>query len=694
MTAKLKSGLVQIISIAVLFLALIPVAYAGFDDMVGFLGGWRYLVVNAFIAFAVLFIVQAILMQGKGDKEKTVVWIFLIVISIAIGWYFGSTVGYIWQHPFIGKIFSIHVIVNAAIIGIIAYLIMPWLKVNMDSQPGKIGLGIIVGIIGLVAAIKIGPHFIWELETVKMAIDFAFGEKGILTFNESRIIIFTVMTVLLIFLFNFLKVSEDNKTITTLLALVIAAGLARQGMTIDALVRIAQIILIITLGTKLKDVWGGSNEHKMMTVLAYGTIAALIFYATSLIAPGYGWFGDEKTGKIAAWIGLAGGLLGILGSLLKLGFITGIIFIILRWVRDKWKNKGTKKNSEHDQESPEGGTDETGKTPPPENAPKDTEKTENENTDQTKKESEEKTDDTTEKPEPPKSHKLNFLVNDATLGEIENAQYTDAQSNPPVAIQQTPAEIPQGSTVHLEAKETNGIFEKWEVKKGTVPADKHTAKILEFTLSDDVEVIAHFNKQNFILSLSVNEPTLGTIAYGFPTQSPAPTQLTRIPQSPTSIEIPSGRVVHIVALPSSPASEFLKWETPNMQLPNPPEPRLELTIENDFTLTANFGLAAPPKTKININVEPKKGGTVEVQHKKNQSKFADLSGSEVDIGDRIKIIATANKGYVIENWEILPRNSFEKLDAKEQNKDNPNGNIKFTVKGDVTVNVTFKKSKK
>ena len=165
---------------------MIPIANA---QVLSALAGvnWYYLLVNAAVIFLVLFLLQAVLVPNKDGKEKTSMWLIMLVTALLISWIYGGG-GYIWKTGFIGQFFATYVwyvvLVNAAVIGVLLYFIFGLLKVNEKlggNKEGQTGYVILILIISLALAIKLGGNnWIWSQPIVLRFYDYAFGAQGIL----------------------------------------------------------------------------------------------------------------------------------------------------------------------------------------------------------------------------------------------------------------------------------------------------------------------------------------------------------------------------------------------------------------------------------------------------------------------------------------------------------------------------------
>ena len=326
------------------FIALAVSVNAAVGDTInsaaGFLGGWKYFIVNGVIIFSILFVLQSLLMPGKGDKEKNVTWMILIFVSGVVSWFLSST-GYIWTHPKIGLLFNYYVLVNTAIISLFLYLVLGLLKVKMDSGPGKTGLWIMIAIVALLFATKRGNNWVWSISSVRGIIDFFFGEKGILTLDPAtgnyRLFIFIIMGLSLSWLFTFLEVSKQTPKLNYVIAAMIASTFARGGADLNSALLAGQFIAIIIIGLQLAD----KTKNK---AVGFAAAALLIEWSVSAISfkytiPGILWGGTFGKMFGSGWWGL-----------IDAGVFIGILFLA-RWIILKIKSRGSTPPSSTDDQS-------------------------------------------------------------------------------------------------------------------------------------------------------------------------------------------------------------------------------------------------------------------------------------------------------------------------------------------------------
>lgn len=310
-------GLLKMIFVVIgLVLSLPVVQAAGIDSALGFLGGARFFVINVLIIFGILFVLQAYLVPGKMEKEKIVVWIFIGAITLFSSWFLGSN--YIWELPFLNRLLRFTTIVNTILLTVVLTVLVPLLKLKPEGGGGK-GMWFLKIVVALIIALGIGDMYLWDVNAVRGLLGFLFGSEGILTLNPEqgnyRLIIFFVTALFLSWLFTYLQISGETKSLGYILAFLISGTLTHQGMNLGLTIWIAQIISILIIGNRLRETWGGEGWSR--TVFAYGIAAVIVVTASYAIAPNMGltqWFAP------LAQVGL-----GVL-------FLRGIVLAIEIWL--------------------------------------------------------------------------------------------------------------------------------------------------------------------------------------------------------------------------------------------------------------------------------------------------------------------------------------------------------------------------
>src|SRR3989338_745890 len=370
---------------ALIALIELPIAYAqnltGTSQMI-------LVLVNAAIVGTVLFVLQSFLITGKDGKEKTAVWIAIAVGSLVIAFLYGRT-SFIWQGPLAG-IFSIYVIVNATIIGLVFYFIagiLPGIKDKLGKE-GSIGFGIMIFLISVFFAVKLGNQWLWDQSSIRQLIAYLIGADGILNPDPPGYRLYTFLGGFFLLSFFFrsylIKEVDGSKWINYGLAFLIASSMARSGYSLQSVIIMGELIFFLVLAQAL-DTAGTKTYNWLISFILVGWASAAATYgteyqgllatlagwplvklgliaapATGAAAPsGWGWWLLALLGLAifalpiggAAAIGGKWGLLAALGVLALLVFlfpgigltffiIAGLIVMALVWAM----NRGAEKN--------------------------------------------------------------------------------------------------------------------------------------------------------------------------------------------------------------------------------------------------------------------------------------------------------------------------------------------------------------
>src|SRR3989338_1701853 len=262
-----------------------------------------FIIVNSLIVGIVLFILQTFLIPKKEPKEQTAVWVAIIAGSLLIGFLFGRS-GFIWLHPVFAKFFSIYVLVNAVVIGIVLYFLSGFLDINKKlggSPEGKGGLGIIIFLIAALFAVQIGNQWIWQKAVVRQFIDYLFGSQGILNPKppEYRLWAFITVATLLAFFFQgyLLQGVAGGTKINYALAILIASSVARAGISFQSIVLLGEAIFTIVLAKALQGTAPqpkGVPGHWILAGFLVGWASAAMTYGTEY----QGWLATKKPANI------------------------------------------------------------------------------------------------------------------------------------------------------------------------------------------------------------------------------------------------------------------------------------------------------------------------------------------------------------------------------------------------------------
>lgn len=272
-----KNKFILILALFLINIITIPIAYAQAAT-----GSRLYLVlINAAIIFVALFILQAFLIPKKPEKERNAVWIIVLLASLLLAYLFGQN-GFLWQHPALARFVSIYVLVNAIVIAAVLYFALGFiLRDKVPKSPEGIGgYGILIFLVAMIFAVKLGNQWVWDQGTIKEFARFFFGNEGILTTNKNRIFVFIGSAVLLSWFFNFVAIGKENTKINYALAIIFAAHMASgpDPYTIDNLKTLLLIVGTWVLGNNLSEKFTGKWK-----IAGYVIAFVLVYWATSIV---------------------------------------------------------------------------------------------------------------------------------------------------------------------------------------------------------------------------------------------------------------------------------------------------------------------------------------------------------------------------------------------------------------------------
>ena len=353
-----KSRLSWIFALILVVIASLPVAYAQ-----GFTGSRIFFIlINAAVIGVVLFILQAFLLPGKDGKEKTSMWVIVILISLVIAFLYGQT-GYLWESGPLAAFFNIKVLVNAAIIGAILYFLLGLLKIKLNSKEGNAGYGILLFLISVVFAVKLGNQWIWEQAVLSQFFSYFIGSGGIFDPSgpEYRLWVFIGAFTMLSFFFSgyLLKGGVGGKNfVSYALAFVMAANMASEGATIGAVVTLGELIFVIMLAHNLQESVKIPGVNWVLAIVIVAWVSAALTIAAPAESRGYlgagvcylGFVDCEELAAEAGVGGIAGsagegrggfgGFLSLLGKfsiIVILGVLVGGLFLIKKFAAGKKK---------------------------------------------------------------------------------------------------------------------------------------------------------------------------------------------------------------------------------------------------------------------------------------------------------------------------------------------------------------------
>lgn len=298
-----------------------------------------FLLINTAVIGIILFLLQSLLLPDKPGKEKTVIWIIILVASFLIAFLYGQT-GLIWNVGPFAQFFSRHKLVNSLIISSVLYfiLVMSPIGVKLQSKPGQIGAGLLIFIFSSVWAVNIGDKWIWSEPAVKQLIGLLFNKQNGILNPQGGLFVFIGSFVLLSFFFNgfLLKGGVGGKnTLNYLLALVLSISMASQGAKLGAVIQMGEILLVIMFAQALEGTVTNKSGRWILAIVLVSWFSAALTTAT----PEY----RGLLGKIACKLSPIdcdsltdkGGLTG--GTMFKAGIeivvFFGILIIALKGIK-------------------------------------------------------------------------------------------------------------------------------------------------------------------------------------------------------------------------------------------------------------------------------------------------------------------------------------------------------------------------
>ena len=316
-----KNKLAWIFALVLVFTVALPIAHA---QVIPTGSRLSFILINAAIIFVVLFVLQAFLVQGKGDKEKTSMWIILVLASLLLAYFFGQS-GLLWaEGQPLARFFNIKVLVNAVIIGAVLYFVLGFLlKDKVPKSPEGIGgYGILIFLVALVFAVQIGNQFIWHQSIVKQLVNYFFGPEGIMNPKGPEYRLWTLISsvTLFAFFFNNYLIKGGNVRLNYALAIVLGSNMASSGVSINSIIKIGEIVFTIILADTLGNTT--TKNYAFNWILA----ALLVGWASYAITSGTSYSG------IAGWVfgtGLPWAGWGIWQLLKFIIIAAGVVFTYL-----------------------------------------------------------------------------------------------------------------------------------------------------------------------------------------------------------------------------------------------------------------------------------------------------------------------------------------------------------------------------
>ena len=288
---------------ALVLLISIPAAYA--QTFAGL--NLYFILINAAIVFVILFLLQSILIPGKEGKEKTSMWIIVIIASLVIAFFYGQN-RFIWQGP-LAMFFSIKLVVNSVIISAVLYFALAFIpKLDLKSKEGNIGFWILIFVISAVIAINLSPdRFLWQQETLRSFYSYLFsgqeitrkdGTKiatGILHYNGGLFTLVSSFIVINFFLQSYL-LKQGNKWVNFMMAGLFAFLMASPPASpARDVVLMGEFFFIFIFWEALKASIGKEGKMVWFSLALSVFMVMLISAALTVSSPNsrgvLGWFG-------------------------------------------------------------------------------------------------------------------------------------------------------------------------------------------------------------------------------------------------------------------------------------------------------------------------------------------------------------------------------------------------------------------
>lgn len=322
-----KNKLIWSIALFLIIIAGLPVAYAQASG--GF--NWIVLAINAAVIFVVLFALQAFLIPQKSDKERTSVWVIMIIASLLVAFLFGSS-GFIWKTGPLSMFFNLYVLGNALLIGIVLYFALGLLKIgNLNSPEGKTGYGILIFLVAVFFAVQLGNQWIWQKEVVRSGIAFLFADgKGILH-PKGGLFVFVTGFVLFAFFFENFLLQGAKKVLNYGMALIFAIHLATPPANpMKDIVMLGEVFFVLILQKSLKGTTPNEKVSWLIALFLIGWASTVMTMNSpdnrGLLGSVGCWFVNCKEAGAAAATAGAGGWLW---TILKWGLILFLVIFLL-----------------------------------------------------------------------------------------------------------------------------------------------------------------------------------------------------------------------------------------------------------------------------------------------------------------------------------------------------------------------------
>ena len=253
---------------------------------------WVMLGVNSLIIWFILFALQTMIVPESLAKEKTVLFIITLVLSLMISWFLVGGGGYIWEVGKLAGFFSFKLIVNTIIVSLVVYFGLGLLGVKPGTKEGQIGIALLAIFIGFMISFNVGDEWLWDNSNVQALKDYLFGPEkdveykvkipkkekvgGILGFWEKevdvteekvtkqrvggilrpeepnyRLLIFITSALLFVWFFMGFLMPQSDIKLSVAMAIILAANLARTGTPTTSVIALGEAFAILLVGKQI-----------------------------------------------------------------------------------------------------------------------------------------------------------------------------------------------------------------------------------------------------------------------------------------------------------------------------------------------------------------------------------------------------------------------------------------------------------
>ncbi len=190
---------------------------------------WMYFGINTLIVWGILFLLAKLLATELTKSENIGVHAAIFAIAAVISWNLVGGGGFIWQVGILAPFFHMMFFVNTVFLTLVIYYGLRLMGMEVNSKEGTTGMWVMCIMVGGIISSSMSYYF-WQAGTFKDLLDLAFGQYGILTMRESRLIVFVTSTMLGFWLLSDLQIGGRDTTASKFInwgfPVIIAANLA------------------------------------------------------------------------------------------------------------------------------------------------------------------------------------------------------------------------------------------------------------------------------------------------------------------------------------------------------------------------------------------------------------------------------------------------------------------------------------